>query len=347
VTKIQKNRKAAVLVVVVYIVAVLSMLAWAHALRSRMAIRQGSLLLERLQQEQLALAACDQARLVLEQDDPNVDSLDEQWHSLHQFTPTPADQRGANIDTGSWCVTWKLTDLSARINVNLAGAELLVGLNGLDEAAVAGILDWIDADDITGPDGAESDFYRALQSPYKCKNAPLDCIDELLLIKGISPQIFYAPAQSQFPNDQQDAAGPADLLTTYGDGRININNAAQQVLQALPILSYTAVDHIIARQNSAQKFTSIRDIQDSANFDIAEKLVLIQAARFNTNHFRLDIAVQKKARPLPCRFVAIIERRDQNTGILAWRRKSRCVIRQIPEPAATGSLEKYDRTLRQ
>jgi general secretion pathway protein K len=346
VTKIQKNRKAAVLVVVVYIVAVLSMLAWAHALRSRMAIRQGSLLLERLQQEQLALVACDQARLVLEQDDPKVDSLDEQWHSLHQFAPTSSDQRGADIATGSWRVTWKLTDLSAKINVNLAGAGLLVALNGFDEATVAAILDWIDDDDVTGPDGAESDFYRALQPPYNCKNAPIDCIDELLLIKGISPHIFFAPAQGQ-PDDQQDAGGPADLLTTYGDGRININTASQQVLRALPILSHAAVDHIIARQNSAQKFASIRDIQDSADFDIAEKLVLIQAARFNTNHFQLDIAVQKKARPLPCRFVAIIERRDHNTGILAWRRKSRRVIRQIPEPAATGGLDKYDRGLRQ
>ncbi|MBN2039857.1 MAG: general secretion pathway protein GspK [Spirochaetes bacterium] len=54
------------------------------------------------------------------------------------------------------------------------------------------IKDWVDADDATSPYGAESsDYYRNLDAPYKAKNAAMDSIDELLMIKDITPAIFY------------------------------------------------------------------------------------------------------------------------------------------------------------
>ena len=51
--------------------------------------------------------------------------------------------------------------------------------------------DWTDEDDEHHLNGAESDdsFYE--ERGYKCKNAPLDTVDELLLIKGFTPAIVY------------------------------------------------------------------------------------------------------------------------------------------------------------
>ena len=54
------------------------------------------------------------------------------------------------------------------------------------------IIDWVDIDDSRFPYGAESsDYYLTLANPYSAKNMEMDSIDELLLIKGITPELFY------------------------------------------------------------------------------------------------------------------------------------------------------------
>lgn len=90
---------------------------------------------------------------------------------------------------------------------------------------VAAIKDWIDADeDVTSPGGAESSYYASLDPSYRAKNFPLDCIDELLMIKGISKDFFVGT---------KDKPGLAHYVTIYGDGHININTASKMVLRAL------------------------------------------------------------------------------------------------------------------
>ncbi len=53
------------------------------------------------------------------------------------------------------------------------------------------ILDWLDSDEDRRPGGAESNEYEGLSVPYPCKNGPMDSIDELLKIQGITPDLFY------------------------------------------------------------------------------------------------------------------------------------------------------------
>lgn len=54
------------------------------------------------------------------------------------------------------------------------------------------IKDWVDPDSQRSPYGAETfDYYSTLPKPRTAKNGPLDSIDELMMIKGITPQIFY------------------------------------------------------------------------------------------------------------------------------------------------------------
>jgi len=54
------------------------------------------------------------------------------------------------------------------------------------------ILDWVDIDDSRSPYGAETpDYYSTLKPPYSAKNQAMDSIDELLMVKGITPEIYY------------------------------------------------------------------------------------------------------------------------------------------------------------
>ena len=122
---------------------------------------------------------------------------------------------------------------------------------------VNSILDWIDADDQTHVEGAETEYYQTLSPPYTAKNGPIDDISELLLIKGITPEIYYGVSATNYQPSyfsqqrnrfgQQAAAMPAvtvgltDLFTPLSDGKININTASAEVLQLIP-----GVDPIIA-----------------------------------------------------------------------------------------------------
>jgi len=95
-----------------------------------------------------------------------------------------------------------------------------------DKAAeiVDSIIDWIDAnDDVTGH-GAESSYYQSLPQPYSAKNAPLDCIEELLMIKGITREIYMGTSEKP---------GLAQFVTIYGSGAVNPNTAPKLVLRAL------------------------------------------------------------------------------------------------------------------
>tara|TARA_X000000368_G_scaffold281925_1_gene223783 strand:- start:301 stop:1299 length:999 start_codon:yes stop_codon:yes gene_type:complete len=87
--------------------------------------------------------------------------------------------------------------------------------------------DWIDEGDLHGLNGAESDDPYYEEQGYPVKNGPLDSVEELLLIKHWNESILYGKSA----DDRGDAIyGIADLLTVWGDGKVNLNSASTNVL---------------------------------------------------------------------------------------------------------------------
>ena len=92
-------------------------------------------------------------------------------------------------------------------------------------ALVDSLVDWIDTGDRESPSGAKTAYYRSLDPPYGCKNGPVDSMEELLLVKGMTRDILYGTGGH---------LGLASCMTVYGnDGTININTASPVLLQAL------------------------------------------------------------------------------------------------------------------
>jgi General secretion pathway protein K. len=57
----------------------------------------------------------------------------------------------------------------------------------------------VDVDDSRSAYGAESsDYYLNLGSPYKAKNGAMDSIDELLMLKDMTPEIFYGMEKGSY-----------------------------------------------------------------------------------------------------------------------------------------------------
>jgi hypothetical protein len=69
--------------------------------------------------------------------------------------------------------------------------DILMALPGMTEWIADAILDFIDEDDQPRELGAESEYYSALEPPYRPKNGPLDSIEELLLVRDLPPQLLF------------------------------------------------------------------------------------------------------------------------------------------------------------
>ena len=160
-----------------------------------------------------------------------------------------------------------ITDSERKYNINLGDqaaleqALRLVGVDAGDASAVAGsILDWIDQDDSTHVGGTESDYYQSLDPPYFAKNQPMDDLSELLLVRGVTPEIYWggvatnhSMAAFQARRNQLGAVpalvtynvGLHDLFTPISNGRININTASQTTLQMIPYVDDAIAAKII------------------------------------------------------------------------------------------------------
>jgi hypothetical protein len=101
------------------------------------------------------------------------------------------------------------------------------------------IVCWLASSGSRSGQDSDNEYYGTLQQPYQCKCAPLDSIDELLLVKGMTPAILYGDDlnHSGVPSSTQGASGTfnkglAQYLTVYsseanfdadGNPRINVN----------------------------------------------------------------------------------------------------------------------------
>jgi general secretion pathway protein K len=92
-----------------------------------------------------------------------------------------------------------LTDEEGKLPLNRATEDSLrrllqnTGVRDLRlvDTIVDSILDWIDTDDLHRLNGAESDYYLALPRPYHAKNGEFESLEELLLVRGITPEILH------------------------------------------------------------------------------------------------------------------------------------------------------------
>ena len=235
-----KNERGLVLVVVIW--ALMALIVLAFELSSTMRIEALSTLTYEQEIEAYYLAqagfhralhsmmrAGEQGQDVLN----NPDALDPSWQNSPQDIWLRGDGRWVNEEFGAGGYQVRVNDESGKININtVEEAALREVFNNLDfEPDIAqeladAILDWRDPDFLERLNGVESDYYLSLPIPYPAKDGPFDTPDELLLVRGITPELFYQ--------------GLSDVFTVYGasqdrddSGKTNLMTAGPLVLQAI------------------------------------------------------------------------------------------------------------------
>ena len=150
----------------------------------------------------------------------------------------------------------KISDQERRFNINSADRFVLqqtLTMMNVDSSRhgtiIDSILDWRDTDNDPQINGAESDdFYLRLDPPYFAKNGPIDDLGELLLVKGMTPEIFWGSGSTNVVRDPDVEPPPLpgqrrrlgeqeyiqfgfnDLFTAVSAPQVNINTCSLETL---------------------------------------------------------------------------------------------------------------------
>ncbi len=207
---------------------------------------------DRAQTLELARAGVDFARVILAEDSrlTAVDTLDEDWARILP----PMSVEGGQL-------SGRIEDLQGRWNLNnlLRGggidAEALatyrrllqaIGLRDDEATTLADTLaDWLDADEKSRPNGAESAYYLSLQPPYPAANGELEHLSNLLRVKAYDSHLIrrLTPFVVVLPGHQP----------------VNVNTATPEVLHAIaPSLNLSEARQLVL----ARRIAYFRDVAD-------------------------------------------------------------------------------------
>lgn len=196
-----------------------------------------------------AIAGLNEALLAIVAHNGKLDTVESQATGEHELDKKKEEEskgeravRRLLLGRGDWVdgrfdgtdYQVRVFDESGKISLN---AEVLDESNlpiilenlGLDEDTANvisdSILDWRDDNDTHRNNGAEDDYYESLARPYPAKDAPFDAVEELLLVRGVTREMFYG--SGEFP-------GLRDVFTTvHSSSRINILAVSPAVELAL------------------------------------------------------------------------------------------------------------------
>ena len=232
---INHSREGAALLVALWVLIILSLIVGSFAFEVQLESMLVSYKRKKFRAEMMAYSGLEYARAILdkrsEAKELEIEDMGEDENGFMQAAlyikrglPTTSE---IELGDGKFSVT--LASAEAGRNINLLTRD--EWLNILEMANVSStewdtmidcLEDWVDERDLHGLNGAESDdpFYEELG--YPVKNGPLDSVEELLLIKGWGPDILYGKEADE---DTDAIFGIADILTVWGDGKVNLNSA--------------------------------------------------------------------------------------------------------------------------
>ncbi len=163
---------------------------------------------------------------------------------------------------------------TARLNLNRAVPEdlfrLLSALGASPEQAreiTAAIVDWRSVP----PEGRGTDFdryYLSLTPSFRAPHASFQNVEELLSVKGMTPELFYGIMAREPQGGLSARAGLKDCVSVYGSGgQVDVNAAPAPVLAAIGLDPATV--SVILQQRRAQPFRSIEQLRALQLSDLA------------------------------------------------------------------------------
>lgn len=266
------------LIMVLWVVIILMVIAMSFSLLAKTETRAALYFRDSLTENLLAQAGLERAILEIyyRQENLNKTVVPDSGETLR------VDGTAMEGTIGDDRYMVRIFNEAGRINLNAMNDQnkiilgnLLVNLGAPRETAdtvTDSALDWMDKDTLHRLNGAEDDYYQSLPNPYRTKNGPFDTVEELLLVKGMTPDILFGTKEHK---------GLIHFVTVYADAsKINVNFAAKEVIMALPGVSEDRAAGIIdqRKQTELKSLDDVRRVMGgeynnvSSYIDVAESI---------------------------------------------------------------------------
>ncbi len=284
----QRVRGGSALIMVLWVIAMMSLLVVSFAFDAHLEGRIVSYARKRRKAEALAFSGMQVARMLLDKqlsvsgNESDEDVIEDRW-----YKPALTLMRGGSVTLeeplGEGTIRLDIEPEQVWRNVNRLTTddwERLLQVVGLPESywpeLIDSFFDWVDSDNIPRQDGAESsDYYETLDPPYKARNAAVETVRELLLVKGFKEAILTGGVLN--PDDPVEhhivlTNGIQRLLTTYGDGKVNVNAVRysdRDVLLTLPGITELGAEAII-EERERSTYVGAGDYSDDGSYRSVE-----------------------------------------------------------------------------
>jgi type II secretory pathway component PulK len=189
------NSKGMALIIVLWISVILSGVAVAGSYLARIEMKQAYYPIKEMELVCAAMTGLEKVKIELAKDETAYDSFKSGWRSVFN--------KEFMVDDVTVLIS--IEDEESKANLNMIAGEQIkkiVSTNAVD------LISYI-------------------------KNKPLDCVDEIYLVKGFN---------------EKDVEPLMKIVTVNTDGRININTAPIEVLMTLPRINYSLANAIVEQR---------------------------------------------------------------------------------------------------
>lgn len=220
------KKKAQILIITLWILIILAVLAVSIGYRVSLALRLGTYQIKNLESLYLAKSGVNQAIAEINRDLTRNDSFSDSWaeneeaFKMISFGQDSSEFASVSYTDSNGDQIFGVQDEERKININTAEEGLLAallekgGITAQESGEIASnIRAWRSNSEIVP---AESRDYTDLG--YECKGKPFTNCAELVLVKGISLELYRAIE---------------GILTVFGNGDVNINTAEPAVLEVI------------------------------------------------------------------------------------------------------------------
>lgn len=284
--RILTRPRGVALLMVIWVLMLLSVIVteFCYTMRTRVNITRN--LKDSTQAYYVAVAGVNEAiaAVIKEQMSPGrnreansaADDASVNWRMNREMPPVP-------FGGGSYTVS--IRNESGRIDINRAGERLWKAILdgfGLDaqerNVIVDSIMDWRDANDLHRPNGAEDDYYQSLDPPYNCKDGDFDTVDELLLVRGVTPELFYNGLE------QMVTVLPDSKTKDHDFDRVNINAAPEAMLKRLPGMTPELVEAVqdFRRESDFRSRAQLVNVLGSSVYGKISRHITLDALAYYT-----------------------------------------------------------------
>ncbi len=299
-----------VLVCVLWVLAILMVLVIGFQRRAMMETRASRFTLDHMEAMELARGAV--ARGIVEaRNKGSIDalyklggrtSMRQKWaHTMDMFEENKYFTEPKEDFNDEKC-SYVLRDEQSLICINAADETVLRNLEGLNVTAVRKIM-------------ARRNGDRDANEPPQ----PFQALEEVREIEGVRDKDWFG---------DEKHIGLKDILTLWGDGRVNINTASANVLKSIPDMNEAMVDAIVGYRagpdgelgtDDDKDFANIHQVADALGADAKSMAPIMQFCTVDSVYYTITGKATRRQGKVVAVCVATISMLEGETTVLKWR----------------------------